>query len=994
MHSEELDTVAAALRARFSALKAQRGGAPVYALEHGLNDASLQRLRLTVGPMLRLNGIDSWWTNRGLPLIVLATETGYSYRGTGTDFWPILSSRLNTDFTHRDRQNLTALFETAHRTLGIKKPAPTAWNLAFRHIAWPIANAVAPVEIHRALAGVLHRMFGRPPPAFEGAELAAALRRSAVADGASQRLLQWLQDDQLATAMSRRLLDLPEDDFLTAEVVRRIWLDMSSDIVTRRALGRARAEYSQLQTGGRGFGRYGRAHFALRVMDGAPILQIVPPVLGPADHDRLARQVQARQVRLWNAAQPINLQSLCEGRPTPLVLDRLPETGDIFLSDNAIAGLDGSAATALRGLEPDLAEPLLFPAGPRASAQTSVVRPGSARHWWLVARHRMGTTQGVTLIGRIGESDLFGVDVDEPAARSWLETQGIPVERGPILEPVLAPVLDRQLRGHDFPVGLPALFRVIGPADGTTAVSARIEVDLNSDRPFVIVDDDTPGDHGLRLRSAWPETMVGWRRIPTPSPLAAPISVVPDGGELTLDALLDGDLSMRLNSAPGLTTPPLILSVIADGAEIARARTETDGPTLFGGGSALLRELTRQLKTSERFARGELVAELEGVGRETWPLGRRMQAVRWERLKDVWTPLLDGDPVRVVGTPAGSPRRHPAELTGTTGPALLLPVLEDGRTLNGDGLVVGPRSMNFSLSLADEDIGDLGRSWDGPGDSGLCATSTAWVRWSSAETAHIILDLVRGRAVQLLERMMVRQLCGRGWLALEDEQINSWSSFWAALANVAIARGMASGKDFPPLAAEHHDALQGCLAACLQAAAPNLRSLSPSDIEALAPKLDEAVNEGWLDHFLALERAGERFPLDDECDAFNEGAAWASAVREADDRHQLVSLGRKLTPQRRGYALTTFSYEFAGVADLISLLEVEHVDLRTRPPYWLADGDIRRGLMFWTDPRAFGQDNRGSETLQKLLADRQTARSIRYAALRFALSRGRRGVLR
>jgi len=606
----------------------------------------------------------------------------------------------------------------------------------------------------------------------------------------------------------------------------------------------------------------------------------------------------------------------------------------------------------------------------------------------------MGTTQGVTLIGRIGETDLFGIDVDEPAARSWLETQGIPVEGGPILEPVLAPALDRQLRGHDFPVGLPALFRVIGPADGTTAVSARTEVDLSSERPFVIVDDDSPGDHGLRLRSAWPETVSGWRRLSTPSPVAAPISVVPDVGELTLDALLDGELSMRLNAAPGLTTPPLILSVIADGAEIARARTETDGSTLFGGGSALLRELTGQLKTSERFERGELVAELEGVSRETWPLGRRMQAARWERLKDVWTALVDGDPVQVVGTPAGSPRCQPVDLAGTTGPALLLPVLGDGRILNGDGLVVGPRSLNLSLSVADEGLDDLGRSWEGTGDGGLCATSTAWVRWSCAGTAHVILDFVRGRAVQSLERMTVRQLCGRGWLALEDELISSWSGFWAALANVAITRGMASGEGFPALAAEHRDSLQGCLAACFQATVPNLRALPSSDIEALAPKLDEAVNEGWLDHFLALERAGARFPLDDECDAFNEGSVWVTAVRDAENQYQLAPLGRKLTPQCRGYALMTFSYESASLSALATLLEAEHVDLRTRPPYWLAEGDIRRGLMFWIDPRAFGQDSGGSETLQKLLADRQTARSIRYAALRYALSRGRPGVPR
>jgi hypothetical protein len=994
MHSEELDTAEATLRARFSALKAQRGGEPIYALEHGLSVAALQRLRLTAGSMLRLNGIDPWWTSRSLPLIVLATEAGYHYQGTGTDFWPVLASRLGATFTDRDRRSLTGLFEAAHRTLGIKRPAPSAWNLAFRHIAWPIANAVAPIEIHRALALALHRMFGRPPSAFEGADLAAALRRSALADGAPNRLLQWLQDDQLAAAMSRRLLNLPEEGFLDAEVVHRIWTDMSSDIVTRRALGSALAEHRQLQTGGRGFGRYSRAHFALQFTDGAPVLHVVPPLLGPADHDRLARQVQGRRVRLWNVAHAIDLQNLCEGRSTPLVLNRLPETGEIFLSDDAVVGLDGPTVTALRGLEPDLEKPLLFPSSPGASAQTDVVRPGSARHWWWVARRQTRTAQGVILIGRIGEADVLGIDIDEPAARSWLEAQGIPVERGPILEPVLAPVLDRQPRGHTFPAGLSALFQVMGSADGTMAVLARTEIDLSADQPFVVVDNDPPGDHDLRLRSPWPETVGGWRRLQTTSPGAALISVAPDVGELTLEALLSGELSIRLTAAPGLATPALNLSVIVGGAEIARARTETVGPMLFGGGSLLLRELTGQLKTSERFERGELVAELEGISRETWPLGRRMRMARWERLKDSWTPLLDGEPVQVVGTPAGSPGRQPVDLAGSTGPALLLPMLDDGRILDGNGLVVGPRSLNFGMSVADENLDDLGRRWEGPGDGGLCATSKAWIRWSCADTAHIIFDLVRSRAIQALERMTVRQLCGRGWLALEDELIGSSSGFWAALASLTMKRGMATGNGFPALAAEHRDSLRDCLAVRFEATAPYLRRLPPSEIEVLAPELDEAVNEAWEDHFQALERAGVGFDLEDECDAGNDGSAWAAAVRDAEDRHQLGPLGRKLAPQRRGRALMTFSYESASLSALGTLLETEHVDLRTRPPHWLAEGDIRRGLMFWADPRAFSQESDGSETLQKLLADRQTARAIRYASLRYALSRGRLGVVR
>jgi hypothetical protein len=991
MHSEELGTVEAALTARFRALKAQRGGAPVYALEHGLSSAELQRLRLTIGPMLRLGGVDPAWSHMSLPLIVLATEAGYRYRGTGTDFWPVLSSRLGASFTDRDRNNLSALFETANRTLAIKKPAPTAWNLAFRHIAWPIANAVAPVEIHRALAKALHRMFVRPPSTFEGADLAAALRRAALADGAPDRLLQWLEDDQLAAAMSRRLLELPDESLLDALVVRRIWSDMSNDIVTRRALGNALAEHRQLQSGGRGFGRYGRAHFALRVTDGGPALQIVPPILGPADHDRLARQVQGRRARLWNVSDAVDLQSLCEGRPTPIELEQIPEVGSVFLSDHSLAGLEGTAVTALRGLEPDLAGPLLFPAAPGVSAQAEVIRPGSSRHWWWVGRRRTTTVTGVRHIGRVAGSDVVEIDIDEADARSWLQEQGIPVERGPVLEPVLASILTRQPRGHNFPSGLPALFRVTGSADGTTAVLGRTEVDLSEDRSFVVVDGDLLGDHELRLRSAWPDTVGAWRRLSSNSAEPAPISIAPDAGELTLEALLDGEISMRLVAAPGLVTPALSLSVIVGGAEIARVRTDTDGPELFGGGSTLLRELTGQLKISGSFERGELVAELDGFCRESWPIGRRLRTARWERHEDSWTPLVDGASVQVVCVSAETPQRQPAGPTGTTGPALLLPILDDGRVLDGDGLIVGPRSLAFGLSVSNEDLGGLERSWESAEDDGLKATSSAWVRWSCAATSHLILDLVRGRAVQSLERMTVRQLCGRGWLGLEDDLVGSSSDFWGALASLAITRGMATGEGFPALADVNRGSLQDCLAARFEATAPHLRALPPTEIEELAPALDEAVNEAWEDHFQALERAGAGFHLEDECDAGNDGSVWAAAVRDAEDRYQLAPLGRMITSERRSRALMTFNYESEGLPALAALLETEHVDLRPRTPHWLASGDILKSLMFWTDPRGFAQEGEGSESLQRLLADRQTARAIRYAALRYALSRGRLG---
>jgi hypothetical protein len=239
--------------------------------------------------------------------------------------------------------------------------------------------------------------------------------------------------------------------------------------------------------------------------------------------------------------------------------------------------------------------------------------------------------------------------------------------------------------------------------------------------------------------------------------------------------------------------------------------------------------------------------------------------------------------------------------------------------------------------------------------------------------------------------MAVRQLCGTGWLHLEDDLIRSVSDFWGALADLAITRGMAVGEGFPALPEDRRDSLKDCLASRFQDAAPFLRALPPAEIEALAPTLDDAVNEAWEDHFQALERAGASFHVEDECDAGNDGSLWAKAVRDASDRFELGPLGRRLTPERRGRALMTFDYAAHGLPAVAALLEAEHVDLRARPPNWLSADDIRKGLMFWTDPRAFGEESDAADALRKLLADRQTARAVRYAALRHDLSRGRPG---
>src|SRR5690554_3380537 len=94
------------LRGRFSELRDSRRGAVFFA-EHALSDPELDGMRAEVRSSLRIHPLESgWWDQHDLPLLVAATEVGYQYRGSGTDFWPTLEDELGVGLPAESRQRL------------------------------------------------------------------------------------------------------------------------------------------------------------------------------------------------------------------------------------------------------------------------------------------------------------------------------------------------------------------------------------------------------------------------------------------------------------------------------------------------------------------------------------------------------------------------------------------------------------------------------------------------------------------------------------------------------------------------------------------------------------------------------------------------------------------------------------------------------------------------------------------------------------------------
>jgi hypothetical protein len=188
------------------------------------------------------------WNGAGISLAVLITETGYNYRGTGTDFWPRLENDIGVEISQSGRKSIQKLFESLHQRLGIARPHESDWSRAFNIIAWPIRNALAPIEIHRKLSAALATLASSGLQGVSNEDFERKL--VSVANGLwSRRLSDWLSDSGLAVDLSRRLLTGKTDtSWIEPLAAARVERDIQMDGECSQALRRARQSL-QAKTG-------------------------------------------------------------------------------------------------------------------------------------------------------------------------------------------------------------------------------------------------------------------------------------------------------------------------------------------------------------------------------------------------------------------------------------------------------------------------------------------------------------------------------------------------------------------------------------------------------------------------------------------------------------------------------------------------------------------------------------------------------------------------
>ncbi len=270
------------LSGAFSAIRTKRermgDHAYVFALEHQLDDTELTNLFTSVNQAFQQDtDISEYW----LPCAVVAAEIGYEF--SGYEYWQTFEERLPAWKMCGNRKWISDAFERFKQTYRGISPSG-AWAMHFRIIAWPITNAILPLDLQRQFLESLYRL--RPllrDEHFEDPELLAATIEARSLH-LTDRFANFLNNRALVWQFSSALLaeQLGENRELISErTLRRIVSDLGRERASREWLREIRRQTRQLITHGVTKGRRDnkrsqRKRSAIKYGNMSPQLQLRP----------------------------------------------------------------------------------------------------------------------------------------------------------------------------------------------------------------------------------------------------------------------------------------------------------------------------------------------------------------------------------------------------------------------------------------------------------------------------------------------------------------------------------------------------------------------------------------------------------------------------------------------------------------------------------------------------------------------------------------------
>ncbi|WP_146256165.1 hypothetical protein [Aestuariivirga litoralis] len=966
------------LAERFASLARARGERPVFAIEHGLDDLALVELRTSVSRLLEEDPqlTRASWSLKFLPMVVIASEVGYRYRGTGTDFWPLLSQELGVEAGTAFRIGLSELFELGHRRLRLFRPGDSPWERHFPHISWPIGNAVVPLEIQPQLTDALRRAV-RAGISAEDTEGLLDYIRALAAGHASRRFENWLLQRDVALEVMRRLLAPESEGWLADSILIRIDRDIRRDwgafraiTEARRTIARRSARLSQIVS----------SRYVLALDNGVPRqLAIRGPVLSAQLRDEVvaALRIHGDRIRAVDGMHAISLSSFLAGGEIAL-RNICPFPVTPLRRDHAVDLDEGAASSLMRSLQP--LEPEFFLVEPDGLTAQAIFPSEKIRPDVRIIRC-LGLSDEGSLETRI-------LSTSAPSDAELLRRRGFAIaNQVPTLQLLGLPAPGFSNRFlSTFPVlvtrRVPTSSELL--IDGSRASGEILNicgVQWKALRPEV-------GRHLIELSEGRELDRLEFEVIEPPDVEPAAIKVIPENANVS--DLESGELEIRVTAPLALESVPIRIRVVSpSGPTFVSEGVIERLPARITGRSPVLYAIQSKLPGLQASESGlRLSVDVGGLFEKVFSLPPVRRELRYDWERRIWTRIgQDTLVLPSVSATIEEPLLNKEERDWLV-TRLIVPDAGDHESLAAGLILPGQESSRFELGdRCTVTLPELLREPTSSGNGvGLIELARANVAWQLAEAHELLSNWRRWNLVEELEAALVEQLCGKGWRGLEAGIDLSILSPHEALLRCADGLDLISGKDLPDVErTSDKEFLRDRLIARLSAAVPDVSEALLKFSDDLAGKLDLAVIEAYED--LRHQQEADGIKTFEEVDMSRPAELWRKALEDSREVPLLPMFRPFILPEARWLALITPIYSELTEDDLIDLLDSTHVDASRRSGFrWLGRAELRTMLQLWLSPKTMVETEGWRDLLARGLSDVRTSRAVRYVALRRKLA--------
>lgn len=911
-----------------------------------------------LGPIAPLHDLENLIRRSPLFICAVAAEIGFRFEGVGTVFWAKFSDALGLSVSMAHRQRIAEAFEAQATRYNLSRPSKSAFSSHFSIIAWPIANALLPVD----LVGPVSRLIARAPIAAlpgPGRSINFPSLRAWASAAEGARLADWLRFEAPSTRVLTALLTENRGSVLSQASYTRlrdaVAIDPEAFFAARAARIRTRTAKSPIaaeQIVGR----------LSLLRDAAGVRLFVNwPAMPPSLYDEarsIARSAGWRP-RLWGFGSFLHPDTALSAGPFAIANQSVPSDEDPTYPDAAAifgAGTDIAVTLASRSI--DWTVNLLFDVNDeRAQAEQRFGVPSATSGYiWLGTRPGGATLDGLKKLGAAAGYQFFEADLAHAADRALLNREG------------LLTTQDRaQLARH--PVD------AIGAPQGV----------VRPNRPFLLYKEGIGTDP-----DAAPQRLPANGRIAAvsgrsgrPGLKAEPPPPLEDGvADIVLferdnafEALIERRLQLRIESRLPLINVAISVDLEIGGRLVARGREYLPAlPMTVPATSKVLTRLYEDTARTKLLETGKGLLRI-AIGRShaiQIKLERPSASVEW----------ADGNP-RLVGadlqaTLVEASAQAPHRFTATA--AVSIP----SRGARAYGLLLSNGHIADPVQLFTSNIFDYGDFTANFGDDtgsrrmfdrgkGVGDIARARIAWARALCTTLPAIGAKGRIVRQFEDPLVIDLCGRAWSLAEQASKDTPTSPHQALWQCALENGLAavpSGANADQVAVFAH------------AFVKHAQILDPdwplANAQPIDGAMDDALNTAFSEAITLLHAEGALLDVEDDFDFGAPFEDWEDAANKALRMIRRTALARQIAPSDGGRLLSHRSYAHLSIAELAEDLAA-WTKTFALPRGQLSAEVAASALQLWLSPSACDDVD---AAVRVLANDPFVSRATRYVALR------------